>query len=165
MSKSNDLVSYYSSINTQSRTVSERPDDPRSWHSYFIGLAEAVATRATCDRAHVGVVFVIDRRVVVTGYNGAVQNADHCDDVGHLMIEGHCKRTVHAEANAICDAAKRGIALKGSSVYLTHTPCFDCAKLLVSVGVSSVYCKCQYRVDDHALKLLQDASISFHSID
>lgn len=100
-----------------------------------------VATRATCDRLHVGCVIVRENRIITTGYNGAPPGQLHCDDGGHLMIEGHCHRTVHAEANAVAVAAKNGINLDDTTCYLTHAPCLTCAKLLYTAGVCEVIIK------------------------
>jgi len=97
-----------------------------------------VATRATCARKHVGAVIVRDKTILSTGYNGSLPNEEHCDDVGHLMIDGHCKRTIHAEQNAIFQAAKNGIRLEDSKLYCTTEPCFDCLKAIYSVGIRDI---------------------------
>ena len=81
-----------------------------SWDQYFMDIARQVATRATCDRKHVGALLVRDRTILSTGYNGSIRGLPHCDDVGHMMENGHCVATVHAEANAIIQAAKNGVA-------------------------------------------------------
>jgi dCMP deaminase len=120
--------------------------DRCSWSEYFIGLARAASLRATCDRAHVGCVIVRDHRVLVTGYNGSVSGDPHCDDVGHLLIDGHCQRTVHAESNAIAQAARHSVSLKGSVAYVTHSPCFTCCKLLISAGVNCIVYDEAYRL-------------------
>ena len=106
-----------------------------SWHEYFFEIATLVATRATCDRAHVGCVIVKDKHILSTGFNGSVSGAPHCDDEGHFMEDGHCIRTSHAEANAVAQAAKLGIGLAGSTAYVTHRPCLGCARLLLQAGV------------------------------
>ncbi len=98
-------------------------------------MAKTVATRATCPRASVGCVIVKDKRVLSVGYNGSLPGEAHCSDAGCLVVDGHCRRTVHAEANAVAAAAKSGIALEGSQAFVTHTPCADCQKLLTSAGV------------------------------
>ena len=108
-----------------------RPD----WDSYFMDMARKVAERSTCDRAHVGCVLVRDNRVLATGYNGSVSGMPHCDDIGHNVVNGHCKRTIHAEINAIIQCALHGVSSKGAIVYVTHYPCYDCAKALVNAGV------------------------------
>jgi dCMP deaminase len=105
------------------------------WDGYFMDIARRVAERSTCDRAHVGCVLVRDNRVLATGYNGSVSGMPHCDDVGHDIVNGHCKRTIHAEMNAIIQCAIHGVSSKGAIVYVTHYPCYDCAKALVNAGV------------------------------
>ena len=77
----------------------------------------------------------LDKRVVATGYNGSIVGQPHCDDVGCLMISGHCERTIHAEMNSICQAARYGIAIQGATVYITCSPCWVCTKLLLNAGV------------------------------
>lgn len=110
-----------------------------SYDRYFMNIAKVVATRATCDRKHVGAVIVgLDRSILSTGYNGSMRFAAHCDDVGHLMEDGHCIRTVHAEANAIAQAARHGVQIAGSTIYTTASPCFQCFKLIVNSGIREV---------------------------
>ena len=82
-----------------------RPD----WDSYFMKIANAVSERSTCDRAQVGCVLVLEKRILTTGFNGSPTGQPHCDEVGHLMVEGHCVRTIHAETNAIIQAALHGV--------------------------------------------------------
>lgn len=117
-----------------SLSVRQRAD----WDSYFMGIARQVATRSTCDRKHVGAVVVVERRILTTGYNGSIRGLPHCDDVGHLMVDGHCVRTVHAEANAIVQAAQNGVRLHGSTIYVTASPCFNCFKLIAAAGISRI---------------------------
>lgn len=106
-----------------------------TWDNYFMDMARMAATRSTCDRAQIGCVLVRDNRILTSGYNGSVSGLNHCDDVGHLMDNGHCVRTLHAEQNAIIQAAMHGIAIKGATAYVTHFPCTLCAKMLINVGV------------------------------
>ena len=105
-----------------------------SWDQYFMDIARQVATRATCDRKHVGAVLVRDRTILSTGYNGSIRGLPHCDEVGHLMENGHCVATVHAEANAIIQAAKNGVAIDGATIYTTASPCWPCFKLIANAG-------------------------------
>lgn len=119
----------------------ERP----TWDEVAIDLAFSVARRGTCDRSQVGCVLTVNNRTIATGYNGAVAGAPHCDDVGHLMEGASCVRTVHAEANAIADCARRGVATEGSTAYVTRIPCVACALLLVSAGVVRVVAAVRYR--------------------
>ena len=109
-----------------------------SWDDYFMNIAREVATRSTCDRKHVGAVVVRDKCILATGYNGSVRGLDHCDDVGHLMEGGHCVRTVHAEANAIAQAAMHGARMEGAGIYVTASPCWSCFKLIVNAGIRRI---------------------------
>jgi dCMP deaminase len=109
-----------------------------SWDEYFMAIARVVATRSTCDRKHVGAVVVRDRMILTTGYNGSIRGLPHCDDVGHLMEDGHCVRTVHAEANAIAQAARNGIRVDGADIYVTASPCFGCFKLIANAGLRRI---------------------------
>jgi dCMP deaminase len=109
-----------------------------SWDEYFMNIAREVATRATCDRKHVGAVIVRDRNILATGYNGSVRGLPHCDDAGHLMEDGHCVRTVHAEANAITQAAMSGAGIGGAGIYVTASPCWNCFKLIVNSGIRRI---------------------------
>ena len=97
-------------------------------------IARQVATRATCDRKHVGAVLVRDRTILSTGYNGSIRGMPHCDEVGHMMENGHCVATVHAEANAILQAAKNGVRIDGATLYTTASPCWPCFKLVANSG-------------------------------
>lgn len=111
-----------------------------NWDTYFMKMAIQASTRATCDRLHVGCVITRDRRVLATGYNGSLPGQPHCGGDNHLFLEGHrgCQRVLHAEANAVLQAAKMGIALDKSRAYVTTRPCFDCMKLLVGAGIEWV---------------------------
>lgn len=107
-------------------------------------LAFKVNERATCDRLHVGCVLVKDNRIVATGYNGSVSGHEHCDEEGHLMYESSCKRTIHAEMNAILQAARSGQSTDGVTAYVTDYPCPDCMKSLNQAGVKTIYYKRYY---------------------
>ena len=109
------------------------------WHTYFMNLARQASTRSTCARKHVGAVIVRDRAVLSTGYNGSIRGMPHCDDVGHLMENGHCVATVHAEANAIIQAARNGVAIGGAEIYTTASPCWNCFQLIANSGIDRVY--------------------------
>ena len=104
------------------------------WHTYFMNIARQAATRSTCDRKHVGAVIVRDKTILSTGYNGSIRGLPHCDDVGHIMDGGHCVATVHAEANAIIQAAKNGVRIEGAELYTTASPCWSCFKLIANSG-------------------------------
>jgi dCMP deaminase len=109
-----------------------------SWDEYFMNIAKEVATRATCDRKHVGAVIVRDKTILSTGYNGSVRGLAHCDDDDHMMEDGHCVRTIHAEANAIIQAAKNGTAIEGANIYVTASPCWNCFKMIANAGIRRI---------------------------
>lgn len=109
-----------------------------SWDEYFMNIAREVATRSTCDRKFVGAVIVRDRSILATGYNGSIRGLAHCDEEGHLMEEGHCVRTVHAEANAIVQAARNGMRIDESSIYVTASPCWGCFRLIGNAGINRI---------------------------
>ncbi|MBS3109748.1 deaminase [Candidatus Woesearchaeota archaeon] len=109
------------------------------WDNYFMNIADQVATRSTCDRKHVGAVIVRNRTILSTGYNGSVRGAPHCDDVGHDMEHDHCVRTVHAEANAIAQAARNGVNIDNSEIFITASPCLTCFKLAANSGIRAVH--------------------------
>ena len=108
------------------------------WHTYFMNIARQAATRSTCDRKHVGAVIVRDKTILSTGYNGSIRGLPHCDDVGHLMEGGHCVGTVHAEANAIIQAAKNGVRIEGAELYTTASPCWSCFKMITNAGIRRI---------------------------
>src|SRR5438270_9830208 len=109
------------------------------WNQYFISIANQAATRSTCPRKHVVAVIVHDRTVLSTGYNGSLREMPHCEEVGCVMEDGHCVTTVHAEANAILQAAKNGVAIDGSEMYTTASPCWNCFKLMANAGIKRIY--------------------------
>lgn len=132
----------------------------KSWTSYFMEITEMVATRSTCDRAFVGCTLVNkDNRIVSTGYNGSVAGNPHCDEVGHVLRDGHCIATIHAEMNALLYCAKEGISVKGATAYITHFPCLNCTKALIQAGIAKVVYKYDYRIDDYALELFRKNNI------
>ena len=132
------------------------PKERVSWEQYFMNIAKEVATRSTCDRKHVGAVIVRGKTILSTGYNGSIKGLDHCDDVGHEMENTHCIRTIHAEANAIVQAARHGIRIGDSEIFVTASPCYDCFKMIANVGINKVYFGEFYReqrILDHAKEL------------
>lgn len=109
-------------------------------------IAHVVAKRGTCDRAYVGAVIVKDKRIISTGYNGSPPGMDHCSDVGHLMIDGHCLRTLHGEENAILQAAAvGGVSTQGATLYTTHSTCYPCLKRAIAVGIKRIVAGKVYR--------------------
>ena len=123
-----------------------------------MNLAVQAATRSTCPRKAVGAVIVRDRAVLATGYNGSIRGLPHCTDVGCLMVNGHCVRTVHAEANAILQAAKHGVRLEGAEIYVTASPCWDCFKLVANAGINRVLYGEFYR-DERIIEFAREAGI------
>ena len=108
------------------------------WDTYFMRIAREVSGRSTCDRKHVGAVVVRDRTILSTGYNGSIAGMPHCDDVGHLIENDHCIATIHAEANAILQAAKNGVMISGATIYVSASPCWNCFKMVVNAGVKRI---------------------------
>jgi dCMP deaminase len=142
----------------------KRPD----WQEYFLKIMDTVAERANCDRGRAASVIVRDKRVIATGYVGAPAGLPSCDEVGHLIKvafderggqKKHCVRTTHAEANAIAQAARYGIAIDGATIYIKMTPCLDCTKLLVNAGIKKVVCRKRYHADHDSVKMLSDAGV------
>lgn len=132
----------------------------KSWTSYFMEITEMVATRSTCDRAFVGCTLVNkDNRIVSTGYNGSVAGNPHCDEVGHVLRDGHCIATIHAEMNALLYCAKEGISVKGATAYITHFPCLNCSKALIQAGIGKIVYKNDYRIDEYASELFKKNNI------
>lgn len=129
-----------------------------SWDDYFMDITFQVAQRGTCDRARVGAIIVKERRILTTGYNGAPAGLPHCDEVGHLMIAGHCVRTLHAEQNAIIQAALHGVSVAGSAIYVTHQPCLTCAKMIINAGIKRVVYAGQYP-DENSVAFLKAAGV------
>jgi len=109
-----------------------------SWDRYFMNLAVQAATRSTCPRKSVGAVIVRDKAVLATGYNGSIRGLAHCTEAGCMLENDHCVRTVHAEANAILQAARHGVRIEGADIYVTASPCWDCFKLIANAGIRRI---------------------------
>ena len=129
------------------------------WDAYFMEIAHTVATRATCPRASVGAVLVRDHRILTTGYNGAPRGVTHCTEAGCIVVNDHCQRATHAEANAIVQGALHGVSLHGATAYCTHQPCVNCSKLLISAGVTKIVYEQPYP-DAVASELLGEAGVA-----
>ena len=138
-----------------------RPD----WDSYFMKIAYAVSERSTCDRAFVGCVLVLDKRILTTGFNGSPAGQPHCDEIGHLLADGHCIRTIHAETNAIIQAALHGVCTRGSTCYVTHFPCINCTKVLINAGIYRLIYNVPYRIDENSLEFLCAANVEVNRIE
>ena len=130
--------------------MSDRP----SWHQYFLTITRNVAERSTCTRAKVGAVIVRDKNILATGYNGAPAGMPHCLDAGCLVytsrtpsgeVEEDCFRTIHAEINAIAQAAKNGASIRDADIYITHTPCIHCVKVLINTGIRRIFYEREYK--------------------
>lgn len=139
-----------------------------TWDEYFMKLVDEVAQRATCDRGKSGCIIVKDKRILCSGYVGSPPGFPHCDEVGHDLrkfidadgrVRQHCVRTIHAEQNAICQAAKYGIPLKGTTLYCTMEPCRVCAMLIISVGIERVVAKRRYHAAQDSRDLFKKAEI------
>ena len=129
------------------------------WDEYFMQIARTVATRATCPRLSVGAVLVREHRILTTGYNGAPRGVAHCTEAGCMLVNDHCMRATHAEANAIVQGALHGVSLSGSTAYCTHQPCVNCSKLLISAGVIKIVYDVAYP-DPIASELLAEAGVA-----
>jgi dCMP deaminase len=164
MGSGTDDASAFASGKTQ-ESAPPPPSPPlyptrKTWPAYFIAIAHAASSRATCDRKHVGCVITRDNRILVTGYNGSIPGAPHCDEVGHDMKDGHCVRTVHAEANAVAQAARYGVSLAETTAYINTFPCWACFKMLASAGVSCIVFDDDYREDPRVRDGAQQAGVS-----
>ena len=135
-----------------------------SWETYFMNIAAEVATRSTCDRKHVGAVIVKDKTILSTGYNGSIKGLPHCDEAGHEMVDGHCVRTTHAEANVIVQATKNGVEINHSEIYITASPCYNCFKLIANAGIKSIYFLEFYR-EERIIEHAREAGIELIQLD
>ncbi len=145
-----------------------------SWDEYFMEIAKTVAKRATCDRGRSGCVIARDKQLLVTGYVGSPIGLPHCDEVGHQFkqmvhedghVTNHCVRTVHAEQNAICQAAKLGIALTGATLYCRMTPCRTCAMLIINCGIIRVVCEKKYHAGAESEAMFAEAGLKLEYVD
>lgn len=134
------------------------------WDQYFIAQAQIVALRSTCTRLNVGAVIVRENRIIASGYNGSVSDGDHCIDEGCYMIDGHCVRTVHAEANAILQCAKFGVATNGTTLYVTHFPCLQCCKQIIQAGIKQIVFEHDYRNHELAVQLFEEANVQLRQV-
>ncbi|MBN1192342.1 MAG: cytidine/deoxycytidylate deaminase family protein [Coriobacteriia bacterium] len=142
-----------------------------SWDEYFMAITDQVAGRATCVRRRIGAVLVKDKRILATGYNGAPAGLAHCDEVGCLReqrgipsgTQHELCRGIHAEQNAVIQAARHGIAIDGSTVYCTHQPCVLCAKILINAGVTEIVYREAYP-DELATEMLDEAGVRIRCV-
>jgi dCMP deaminase len=118
-----------------------------SWDEYFMNIAEVVSSRSTCPRKNVGAVIVREKTILSTGYNGSIRGMPHCTEVGHMMENGHCVATIHAESNAILQAARNGVRIEDSTIYVTASPCWNCFKEIANAGLRRIVYGEFYRDD------------------
>ncbi|MGD8520335.1 MAG: cytidine/deoxycytidylate deaminase family protein [Desulfobacterales bacterium] len=139
-----------------------------SWDDYFMEVANSISKRATCDRGRSGCVIARDKQILVTGYVGSPTGFAHCDEVGHQIkrlthengeVTEHCMRTVHAEQNAICQAAKIGVSIAGATIYTRMTPCRTCAMLLINCGIKRVVCERKYHQGAESEEMFATAGV------
>ena len=139
-----------------------------SWDEYFMEVANTIAKRATCGRGRSGCVIARDKQLLVTGYVGSPSGMPHCDDLGHQFkkmihedgsVTEHCVRTVHAEQNAICQAARLGVAIQGATLYCRMTPCRVCAMLIINCGIARVVCDRRYHAGGESEEMFRNAEI------
>jgi len=154
--------------------MSEKKYVRPTWDEYFIEVMEAIAKRATCDRGRSGCVIAKDNRLLVTGYVGSPIGLPHCDEVGHLMkkvihedehISSHCVRTIHAEMNAILQAARNGIAIEGATLYCRMTPCRNCGMSIINAGIKRVVAQKHYHAGDESIEMFKQAGVVFELLD
>lgn len=150
-----ETPSLLTALSTLTETLPTRP----SWDEYFMSTALLIATRSPCERLHVGCVIVSggDRknRIVAAGYNGFLPATPHVSRVR----DGHEQATVHAEQNAVADAARRGSSVEGCTAYVTHFPCINCAKILAAAGIAEIRYFRDYHNDPLVRPLLEDAGV------
>ncbi len=135
-----------------------------SWDQYFMAQSQLLALRSTCTRLMVGASIVRDKRIIAGGYNGSVSGSIHCIDEGCYVVDGHCVRTVHAEANALLQCAKFGVPTQDADVYVTHFPCLQCSKQLIQAGIKTIYYKEDYRNNEYAIQLFKEAGVSVKKV-
>ena len=145
-----------------------------SWDAYFMEISHTVSKRATCDRGRSGCVIVRDKQILVTGYVGSPRGMQHCDDAGHQLkkvvhenghISTHCVRTIHAEQNAICQAARLGISIEGATLYCRMTPCRVCAMLIINCGIKRVVCEKKYHTPQESEQMFAEAGVELEYFD
>ena len=145
-----------------------------SWDEYFLNMVDVVGTRSTCDRGKIGCVIVRDRRILATGYAGSPSGTDQCDTHGHQMKtvthadksqSEHCVRTIHSELSGLLQCARFGIATEGATVYVTMTPCINCAKALINAGIVKVIARKGYQTSSDTFDLFKQAGIEYTQIE
>lgn len=145
-----------------------------SWEEYWLSVMDTTALRASCDRGRSSAIIVRDNSLLCTGYVGSPKGLPTCDDIGHLMRASfdergghhdHCVRTTHAEANAVAQAARRGISIDGATLYVNMTPCLDCTKLLINCGIVRIVARRRYHADHDSVQFLKDAGVTLVTLE
>lgn len=134
-----------------------------AWGSFFMDIAKQVSVRGTCSRKQVGALIVRSNTILSTGYNGSIRGFPHCVDVGCMMEDGHCVQTVHAEANALIQAAKNGVNVDGAEIYTTASPCWGCFKLIANAGIKRIVYGELYR-DGRIKEFAEKAGITLYEL-
>jgi dCMP deaminase len=143
----------------------ERKHYRPSWDDYFMAITKLIATRGTCDRLYAGSILVKNNRIIASGYNGSPAGLDHCNDVGHLLEEGHCVRTIHGEHNALLQAARQGgLSTENSTMYTKYSPCIHCTKYVIGCGIKRVVIGKVYR-NEKAMDMLKEAGVQVDMYD
>lgn len=146
----------------------DQKNDRPSWDDYFFEIANSISKRATCDRGKSGCVIVKNKQILATGFVGSPAGFAHCDEIGHQLkrlthedghTTEHCMRTIHAEQNAICQAAKTGISIEHATIYTRMTPCRTCAMLLINCGIKRVVCERKYHAGEESEEMFKEAGI------
>ncbi|MBP1947599.1 ComE operon protein 2 [Virgibacillus litoralis] len=136
-----------------------------TWDQYYMAQSHLLALRSTCTRLMVGATIVREKRIIAGGYNGSVSGSVHCIDEGCYVIDGHCVRTVHAEANALLQCAKFGVPTEGAEMYVTHFPCLQCCKQIIQSGIKTVYYAEDYKNHPYAIELFEDAGVQTNKVE
>ena len=138
----------------------DEDDDRLSWHEYFMSIAWLISGRSPSKRLRVGSVIVKNNRIISAGYNGFPSGTPHIS----IMRDEHEQNTLHAEQNAIADAARRGTSIENSTIFITHYPCINCTKFIIASGIKEIIYYEDYRNDEIVTKLLEDAKIKISKI-
>lgn len=165
-----------------------------SWEEYFVGIVNSIAKRGTCDRGQSGAIIVKDNQIISTGYVGSAAGDDHCDDVGHkyeyrvkphwldktttqltnpqlswyikpIDYSQHCIRTIHAEQNAICAAAKHGHSINGATIYCSMTPCHSCCRMIINSGIIKVVALKEYQASALSKEIFKKCGVELIVLD
>lgn len=135
-----------------------------TWDQFFMAQCHLLALRSTCTRLSVGTIIVRDNRIIAGGYNGSISGGDHCIDHGCYIVDNHCVRTIHSEMNALLQCSKYGTPSAGSTIYVTHFPCLQCAKAIIQAGVERVFYAKDYRNNEYAIQLFEQSGVSLKHI-